>query len=118
MIMEKKIKEYMALAYTRMTKKVTDESGTYYVCRILELDGCQTFGETLDEVEKNIEEAMEGYLETKFTNGYDVPKPVDVEDYSGKFVVRLPKQLHQRLSIEAAAEGVSLNQYTLFKLAR
>jgi len=108
----------MELPYTRMTKKRTDSSGEYYVCKILELDGCHTCGDTIVEVEKNIEEALLGYIETKLEGGFDIPKPVDAEDYSGKFVVRLPKQLHQRLSIEAGKEGVSLNQYALYKLAQ
>jgi predicted HicB family RNase H-like nuclease len=36
---------------------------------------------------------------------------------SGKFVVRLPKSLHAALDREAAAEGVSLNQLVVTKLA-
>jgi predicted HicB family RNase H-like nuclease len=36
---------------------------------------------------------------------------------SGRFVVRLPRTLHQRLELEAAEEGVSLNQLVVFKLA-
>jgi hypothetical protein len=38
-------------------------------------------------------------------------------DYSGKFNVRLPKTLHAALVSEAAAEGVSLNQLVVAKLA-
>lgn len=40
-----------------------------------------------------------------------------LEGYSGKLVIRLPKSLHKRLKEEAAAEGVSLNQYMIYKLA-
>ena len=36
---------------------------------------------------------------------------------SGRFVVRLPKSLHAALEREAAAEGVSLNQLVVAKLA-
>ena len=36
---------------------------------------------------------------------------------SGKLLVRLPKSLHAALDIEAAAEGVSLNQLVVAKLA-
>lgn len=39
------------------------------------------------------------------------------EEYSGKFNVRIPKSLHAALASEAAAEGVSLNQLVLAKLA-
>ena len=116
--MNSKVKEYMELPYTRVIRKFNDESGIYYVCEILELDGCNTCADTLNEIEANIKESMESYLETKFENGFNVPKPIMSNDYSGKFVLRLPKHLHQRLSIEAKAEGVSLNQYALYKLAQ
>jgi len=36
---------------------------------------------------------------------------------SGKFVVRIPKTIHQKLDIEAKREGVSLNQLAAVKLA-
>ena len=42
----------------------------------------------------------------------------DLEEYSGKLVIRLPRSLHKELKEAAAAEGVSLNQYMLYKLAR
>jgi len=39
-------------------------------------------------------------------------------EYSGKFNVRVPKSLHAALANEAEAEGVSLNQLVVAKLAR
>ena len=39
------------------------------------------------------------------------------KEYSGKFNVRIPKSLHALLVSEAEAEGVSLNQLVLAKLA-
>ena len=39
------------------------------------------------------------------------------EEYSGKFVVRVPKSLHAALAAEAEAEGVSLNQLVVTKLS-
>src|SRR5438093_32244 len=38
-------------------------------------------------------------------------------EYSGKFNVRVPKTLHASLASEAEAEGVSLNQLIVTKLA-
>lgn len=40
------------------------------------------------------------------------------DTYSGKLFVRIPKTLHQELAAEAKENGVSLNQYVLYKLAR
>ncbi len=39
------------------------------------------------------------------------------QEYSGKFNVRIPKSLHAALASEAKAEGVSLNQLVVAKLA-
>lgn len=41
-----------------------------------------------------------------------------VEGYSGRVLVRLPRSLHRRLTEAAAIEGVSLNQYILYKLSQ
>lgn len=39
-------------------------------------------------------------------------------EYSGRLLLRIPKELHKQL-VEAAKEnGVSLNQYALYKLAK
>ena len=42
----------------------------------------------------------------------------ELEDYSGRIVLRLPRSLHKTLKEQAAIEGVSLNQYMLYKLSR
>ena len=41
-----------------------------------------------------------------------------LEEYSGKLVLRIPRSLHKSLKESAEAEGVSLNQYMLYKLSR
>lgn len=115
---DKNIKYYMNLPYTRIIQEMNDESGHYFYGRILELDGCQSTGDTVEELYESLDEAMEGYLEVKLERSLPIPEPQKVEDFSGKFVVRIPKTLHQRLAIEAEQEGVSLNQYVLYKLAK
>lgn len=39
-------------------------------------------------------------------------------DYSGRLMLRIPKELHKSLAEAAKANGVSLNQYAAYKLAR
>ena len=111
------VKDYMELPYNIVFRHVKDESGEYYFATVQELDGCMSDGATLEEAHANIREAMEGWIETKLEAGFPVPVPMDADKYSGKFVIRLPKTLHRRLSVEAEREGVSLNQYTLYKLS-
>ncbi len=42
----------------------------------------------------------------------------DLEEYSGKLMLRIPRSLHKSLKEAAAIEGVSLNQYLLYKLSK
>ena len=112
------INYYKSLPYNYIIQPVNDESGNYFHARILELDGCQSTGETFDEAFESLREAMEGYIETKIENGFEVPEPVNYDKFSGKFMLRMPRSLHKKLAIEAEKEGISLNQYALYKLSK
>jgi predicted RNase H-like HicB family nuclease len=114
---EKNVKYYMGLPYSITIQEMHDESGDYFYARVLELDGCQSHGETYNEAYVNIREAMEGWLEVKLEYGDKIPEPFTDNSFSGKFNLRIPKSLHKRLVVEAEHEGVSLNQYALYKLS-
>lgn len=118
MKVRKDVAYYMNLAYNYIIQQVNDESGSYYYAHILELDGCQSTGGTFEEAYENLRGAMRGWIETKLDTGFDIPIPKETNNYSGKFVVRIPKTLHYKLAIEAEKEGISLNQYALYKLSR
>lgn len=113
----KKVEDYIKLPYNYIIQPINDESGSYYYAHVLELEGCQSTGETFEEAYKNLKEAMEGWIETKLEEGFEVPVPKEYEKFSGKFLVRIPKSLHYRLTLEAEQEGISLNQYALYKLS-
>ncbi len=51
-------------------------------------------------------------------NGEAVPEPIAARRYTGKFMVRVPPEVHRRLVLEAAEEGVSLNRVVSAKLSR
>ena len=114
---EMKTNDYLNLPYNIIIKHISDGSGDYYFASVLEFEGCMSDGETPEEAYTNIRDAMAGWIETKLESGFIPPTPVDIDSYSGKFVLRLPKSLHARLAAEAHEEGVSLNQYALYKLA-
>ncbi|MGH7104220.1 MAG: type II toxin-antitoxin system HicB family antitoxin [Acetobacteraceae bacterium] len=50
-------------------------------------------------------------------NGEPVPEPIAAQTYSGRFLTRIPPELHRLLTIEAAEAGVSLNRLVSFRLA-
>lgn len=41
-----------------------------------------------------------------------------MHEYSGNLMLRIPKELHKSLAEAAKANGVSLNQYAMYKLAK
>ena len=50
-------------------------------------------------------------------NGESSPGPLSSRRYSGKFMVRIPPEVHHRLAIEAAEEDISLNRLVSAKLS-
>jgi antitoxin HicB len=108
---EKTIEAYLALPYTIEVIRDSNEEDPGWVARVVELPGCLTQADTFDELDEMIEDAMRAWIETAFERGIPVPEPRQEVEYSGKFVVRVPKSLHRRLVEKSEREGVSLNQY-------
>ncbi|MFV1995920.1 MAG: type II toxin-antitoxin system HicB family antitoxin [Verrucomicrobiales bacterium] len=46
-----------------------------------------------------------------------VPEPLAGRSFSGKFLVRVPPDVHRQLALEAAEAGVSLNRLASAKLS-
>jgi predicted HicB family RNase H-like nuclease len=46
-----------------------------------------------------------------------IPEPFASKNYSGKFMVRVPPDVHRALAIKAAEAGVSLNRLASSKLS-
>jgi predicted HicB family RNase H-like nuclease len=51
-------------------------------------------------------------------NGESVPEPIATKGYSGKFMVRVPPDVHRQLAVQAAEAGVSLNRLASAKLSQ
>lgn len=50
-------------------------------------------------------------------SGEQPPAAIAERDYSGKFQVRVPPELHRQLAIETAEQNVSLNRLAALRLA-
>jgi predicted RNase H-like HicB family nuclease len=86
------VKEYLKLPYTIVIRHITDESGDYYFATVPELDGCMGDGATYEEAFADIEDAMEGWIETRLANGFAVPPPFDAETVNASFRLLSPVQ--------------------------
>jgi len=113
--MVKTLEYYLALPYT--IELISDLEGGWFAT-IKELPGCMTQGETPEEALAMIRDAQAGWLSVALEDGDFIPEPRALDEYSGKFVVRMSRSLHRDLVQHAEAEGVSLNQYINIALAR
>ena len=50
-------------------------------------------------------------------NREPIPDPLAIRKFSGKFMVRIPPDVHRELTIKAAEAGVSLNRLASAKLS-
>ena len=97
-----------ALPYTTILKR--DSEGDI-VASVKELDGCIAHGQDELEALAALESMKLLWIESCLQDGEAVPRPEPEDDElpSGKWVQRVPRSLHKRLSDTAKTEGVSLN---------
>lgn len=114
----KDVNYYLGLPYTVHVRREQDDEYAGWIAEILELPGCMTQADNNEELGEMILDAMRAWIETALEDGKTIPEPRQQDDYSGKFVVRVPKSLHRDLVVAAELEGVSLNQWINVLLAK
>ena len=55
-------------------------------------------------------------LEDMASSGEQPPLPLGKRQFSGKFALRMPPEQHRRIAIEAAEQGVSINQLLVTRI--
>ncbi|MFQ5923540.1 MAG: type II toxin-antitoxin system HicB family antitoxin [Anaerolineales bacterium] len=115
--MNKPIEYYMDLPYK--VDIYPEEDGTGYTATIPDLPGCITSAETIDNLWESLAEAKMLWLELAIEDGDHIPEPapVEEEEFSGRFVARLPRSLHRELAGRAKREDTSLNQLVVMLLS-
>ncbi len=92
-----------------------DSEGECFAARIPDLPGCVAAAPSWEELDDALLDAKRAWIETALALGRHIPEPA--REYSGRFVLRMPKWLHEALAEEASRQGVSLNQYVVTELA-
>lgn len=112
----KNLEYYLNLPYRVEIMPDTLEGG--YIAQCPELPGCITYGDSQEEALHNLTDAKKAWLSAALEDGITIAEPSHTnKSYSGQFKLRLPKQLHKQLALQAEQEGVSMNQYCLYLLA-
>ena len=98
------------LKYKGYTGRVeyNDEAKIFHG-EVLDTKDVITFqGTTVNELEAAFRESIDDYLAFCCERGEKPEKP-----FSGKFVLRIPPDLHQKFAIEARKSGKSLNNWVV-----
>jgi len=110
----KKLEHYKSLEYP---ERIDPDPEGGFVASIPDLPGCLAFGETKIKALNSLKHSKNLWLESYFESHGEAPEPRPARQYSGKFLSRVPKYLHQRLDESAQEEGISLNQYIVSLLS-
>ena len=114
--MAKTIDEYMKLQYRMEIVPDIEDGG--YVVSFPDLPGCLTCVETLDKAVDAANDAKREWIAAALEDDLNIPEPANPDSYSGQFKLRMPKSLHCSLAEHAKAEGISMNQYCIYLLAK
>ena len=93
-------------------KAELDEDAGVFHGEVIDTRDVITFqGSSVAELKQAFKDSVDDYLEFCASRGEDPEKP-----FSGKFLVRVPPEVHRQIKAEARREGKSLNAYVLGKL--
>jgi predicted HicB family RNase H-like nuclease len=70
--------------------------------------GADFYGKNPEELRKAFKKSLKVFLEVCNEKGIS-----PIKEFSGKFNLRVNKNLHSQISIEAASQGKSINQWVI-----
>ncbi len=109
----------MALKNDRYTYRVTwSEDDKEYVGLCAEFPSLSWLSTTPEAALKGIRRIVAETVADMESNDEIIPEPIACRQYSGKFMVRVPPDVHRNLAIRAAESGISLNRVVSSKLSQ
>jgi predicted HicB family RNase H-like nuclease len=108
----------MTLKDDRFTYRVTwSEDDKEYAGLCAEFASLGWLARTPEAALKGIRKVVAEIVKDMRERGEAIPEPISSRHYSGKFMVRVPPEVHRKLALRAAEAGVSLNRLASSKLS-
>lgn len=109
----------MAKEHDRYTYRVTwSEEDQEHVGLCAEFPSLSWLDATPEKALAGVRKLVKSTLADMAATGETAPEPLSVKNYSGKFMVRVPPEIHRMLAVQAAESGVSLNRLISSKLSQ
>jgi predicted HicB family RNase H-like nuclease len=109
----------MAQKNDKYTYRVTwSEDDNEYVGLCAEFPSLSWLAKTPEKALSGIRKVVAEVILDMSENKEKIPEPIAAKHYSGKFMVRIPPDVHRKLAIQAAESGVSLNRIASSKLSQ
>jgi predicted HicB family RNase H-like nuclease len=109
----------MATKNDKYTYRVTwSEDDNEYVGLCAEFPSLSWLADTQEKALKGIRNLVADVLLDMGKTGEPIPEPIATKHFSGKFMVRVPPEVHRKLALQAAEYGVSLNRIASSKLSQ
>lgn len=108
----------MVLKNDRYTYRVTwSDDDKEYVGLCAEFPSLSWLAATHETALRGIRKLVAETVSDMESNDEIAPEPIACRQYSGKFMVRIPPDVHRNLAIRAAESGISLNRVVSSKLS-
>jgi predicted HicB family RNase H-like nuclease len=109
----------MAVKTDKYTYRVTwSEEDAEHVGLCAEFPSLSWLAATPEAALKGIRKLVAEVVADMTSTGEQIPEPLATKHYSGKFMVRVPPEVHRQLAMEAAEAHVSLNRLASAKLSQ
>ena len=109
----------MAKVIDRYTYRVTwSEEDHEHVGLCAEFPSLSWLEKTPEKSLAGIRRLVQQTVADQRKNDEEVPEPIAMKSYSGKFMVRVPPETQRQLVLQAAESGVSLNRLISSKLSQ
>jgi predicted HicB family RNase H-like nuclease len=108
----------MSLQNDRYTYRVTwSEDDQEYIGLCVEFPSLSWLTKTPEAALQGIRKIVSDSVMDMRDRGETPPSPLSGKNFSGRFIIRLPPEVHRDLAIKAAEEGISLNRLISSKLS-
>jgi len=102
----------------KYTYRVTwSEDDSEYVGLCAEFPSLSWLASTQEAALNGIRNTVKLAIADMMSAGEAIPQPLATKNYSGKFLVRVPPEVHRKLELQAAEAKVSLNRLVSSKLS-